>query len=52
VRQRLITPNGRAGAQDEGWLDVDLVMVVEVTSEEKDYPVKLRWNPARAIKFS
>ena len=27
-------------SQDEGWLDLDRLAVVEVTSEEKDYPVE------------
>ena len=41
MRKRLITPipqDARYG--DEGWLDLDRAAVVEVTSEEKDYPVE------------
>ena len=41
MRKRLITPSPQAGTpHDEGWLDLDREAVVEVTSEEKDYPVE------------
>jgi hypothetical protein len=41
MRKRLITPSPQAAAaHDEGWLDLDHAAVVEVTSEEKDYPVE------------
>src|ERR1039457_6633081 len=41
MRKRLITPIPQAGTlHDEGWLDLDRVAVVEVTSEEKEYPVE------------
>jgi hypothetical protein len=41
MRKRLITPNPKdAGAHHEGWLDLDRLAVVEVTSEEKDCPVE------------
>src|SRR6476620_346538 len=41
MRKRLITPSPQAGtSHDEGWLDLDRVAEVEVTSEEKDYPVE------------
>src|ERR1700693_6222369 len=41
MRKRPITPIPQAGApRDEGWLDLDRAAVVEVTSEEKDYPVE------------
>jgi hypothetical protein len=41
MRKRLITPMSQdAPPHDEGWLDLDDVAVVEVTSEEKDYPVE------------
>src|SRR6266436_5012767 len=40
MRKRLITPIPQdAPPRDEGWLDLDGAAVVEVTSEEKDYPV-------------
>ena len=41
MRKRLITPIPQdAPLRDEGWLDLDRAAVVEVTSEEKDYPVE------------
>jgi len=41
MRKRLITPIPQdAPPRDEGWLDLDGAAVVEVTSEEKDYPVE------------
>jgi hypothetical protein len=36
MRKRPITPSPEAGTlHDEGWLDLDRIAVVEVTSEEK-----------------
>jgi hypothetical protein len=41
MRKRLITPSPQdAAAHHEGWLDLNRAAVVEVTSEEKDYPVE------------
>src|SRR5713101_6684544 len=41
MRKRLITPSPQnAPPLDEGWLDLDGAAVVEVTSEEKEYPVE------------
>ena len=41
MRKRLITPTPKDGTPlDEGWLDLDRAAVVEVTSEEKEYPVE------------
>jgi hypothetical protein len=41
MRKRLITPISlEAPTLDEGWLDLDGAAVVEVTSEEKEYPVE------------
>src|SRR6266702_2642594 len=41
MRKRLITPIPQtARPHDEGWLDLDTAAVVEVTSEDKDYPVE------------
>ena len=41
MRKRLITLSPQdAAAHDEGWLDLDRLAVVEVTSEDKDYPVE------------
>jgi hypothetical protein len=40
MRKRLITPIPQTGTPlDEGWLNLDRMAVVEVTSEERDYPV-------------
>src|SRR6266566_8952375 len=41
MRKRLITPIPQAAPpRDEGWLDIERTAVVEVTSEEKRYPVE------------
>jgi hypothetical protein len=41
MRKRLITPISQdAPHLEEGWLDLDRAAVVEVTSEDKDYPVE------------
>ena len=40
MRKRPITPIPQIGTPlDEGWLNLDRMAVVEVTSEERDYPV-------------
>jgi hypothetical protein len=41
MRKRLITPTPESiRSRSEGWLDVERAAVVEVTSEEKDFPVE------------
>jgi len=41
MRKRLITPTPQpVRSRVEGWLDVERAAIVEITSEEKDYPVK------------
>ncbi|MFZ0288602.1 MAG: hypothetical protein WBV26_11170 [Candidatus Sulfotelmatobacter sp.] len=41
MRKRLITPIPQEGpAPSQGWLDLDREAVVEVTSEEREYPVE------------
>ena len=41
MRKRLITTTSQDSPHfDEGWLDLDSAAMVEVTSEEKDYPVE------------
>jgi hypothetical protein len=41
MRKRLITPSPRDTPHpDEGWLDLEGAGAVEVTSEEKEYPVE------------
>ena len=39
MRKRLITPE-TVRSRAEGWLDVERAAIVEITSEEKDYPVE------------
>ena len=41
MRKRLITPSPQdVPSRDEGWLDLERLAVIEVTSEDKDYPVE------------
>jgi hypothetical protein len=41
MRKRLMTPTLEpVRSQDENWLDLEHAAVVEVTSEEKDFPVE------------
>ena len=41
MRKRLIDPTAeRAGTLGQGWLDLERAAVVEVTSEDKDFPVE------------
>jgi len=41
MRKRLITPSPQdAPSLDEGWLDLDGMAVVEVTSEDKEHPLE------------
>jgi hypothetical protein len=41
MRKRLITPSPQTGTpHGEVWIDLDRIAVVEVTSEEKEYPVE------------
>jgi hypothetical protein len=41
MRKRLITPIPQdAPPRDQSWLDLDGAAVVEVTSEQKEYPVE------------
>jgi hypothetical protein len=41
MRKRLITPTPKSTrTHGEGWLDVERAAVVEVTSEDEDYPVE------------
>jgi hypothetical protein len=41
MRKRLITPSPQdAAAHHEGWLDLDRLTVVEVTSEDKEHPIE------------
>ena len=41
MRERLITPTPETvRSRGEGWLDVERAAMVEITSEDKDYPVE------------
>jgi len=41
MRKRLITPTPETvRSRSEGWLDVERAAMVEITSEDKDYPVE------------
>ena len=41
MRKHLITPTTESiRTRGEGWLDVERAAVVEVTSEDKDFPVE------------
>lgn len=45
MRKRLITPTSESvRTRGEGWLDVERAAVVEVTSEEKTFPVESVFN--------
>ena len=41
MRKRLITPTAATvRSRGDGWLDVERAAIVEITSEDKDYPVE------------
>src|ERR1043166_9513536 len=41
MRKRLITPTPEnIQTHREGWLDVERVAIVEITSEDKDFPIE------------
>ena len=49
MRKRRITPTPESiRTYGEGWLDVERAAVVEVTSEDKDYPVECAFNSGDA----
>jgi hypothetical protein len=59
MRKRPVTPTAeQIRARGEGWLDVERAAVVEVTSEDKDFPVESTfvsgdargWRQRRAAK--
>ena len=41
MRKRVITPTqGTVRSRGEGWLDVERAAIVEITSEDKNFPVE------------
>jgi hypothetical protein len=40
MRKRLITPTAESSTRDERRLDIEAAALVEVTSEDNDYPVE------------
>ena len=40
MRKRLITTSATVQARGEGWLDLEHAATVEVTSEDKDFPIE------------
>jgi hypothetical protein len=49
MRKRLITPTPASiRTRGEGWLDVERAAVVEVTSEDKNYPVESAFGSGNA----
>lgn len=40
MRKRLVPPTAERRSRGQGWLDLERAAVVEVTSEDKDYPVE------------
>jgi hypothetical protein len=40
MRKRLVTPTAERKTRGQAWLDLERVAVVEVTSEDKDFPVE------------
>jgi hypothetical protein len=49
MRKRLINPTAeRPGTLGQGWLDLERAAVVEVTSEDKDFPVESAFAPEDA----
>ena len=49
MRKRLITPTAeRPGTVREGYLDLELAAVVEVTSEDEHFPVESAFRPENA----
>ena len=40
MRKRIVTPTATTAHSQEGWLDLERAATVEVTSEEKDFPIE------------
>src|ERR1700736_4556641 len=49
MRKRLITPTSESiRSRGKGWLDLERAAVVEVTSEDRDWPVEFAFGPGDA----
>jgi hypothetical protein len=49
MRKRLISPNlDTVRSRTEGWLDVERAATVEITSEEKEFPIESAFAPGEA----
>jgi hypothetical protein len=47
MKKRLITPTSESNrSHGEGWLDVERGAVVEITSEDKDFPIEFAFGSA------
>jgi hypothetical protein len=44
MRKRTITPGGGTGHPSDSWIDLDDVAEVEITSEDPDHPIEMRWS--------
>jgi hypothetical protein len=40
MRKRIVTPTPRTAHTQEDWLDLERAATVEVTSEDKDFPIE------------
>lgn len=40
MRKRILTPTSKSAHEQEGWLDLERTATVEVTSEDKDFPIE------------
>lgn len=50
MRKRLITPTPETvRSRSEGWLDIERAAIVEITSEDKDYPVESAFASGAAL---
>ena len=40
MRKRIVTPTAEVRGREQGWLDLERAAVVEITSEDKDFPIE------------
>jgi hypothetical protein len=51
MRKRLITPTAESiGTRGQGWLDLERAAVVEVTSEDKNFPIRLIFDQPQKLR--